>query len=138
MNQETVAVDSGVDSEVSPSSPDSACNNGNSLKASSSKVENKMMEEEEEEEEDIMATAETLLALSGKSTGSRPQQQQQLQQQQNGTKGKKFLQLYLYRWQNPIEKWAKRFFSVSTSLLIAESVKSVPGLFLFHLVYMLS
>ena len=43
---ETAAIDSGVDSEVSPSSPDSC--------------------KKTSDEEEIMATAETLLALSGK------------------------------------------------------------------------
>ena len=53
------AIDSGVDSEVSPSSPDS-----NPDEMSKAKV---MMTIKSEEDE-IMETAETLLALSGKAT----------------------------------------------------------------------
>ncbi len=62
---ETTAADSGVDSEVSPSSPDSACK---ALVKDGD--EDDIEEDDEDEDEEIMATAETLLALSGKSSSA--------------------------------------------------------------------
>jgi len=59
------AVDSGVDSELSPSSPDSACYNNNNNTHSSAAAPRPGAPEEEPS---IIETAETLLSLSGKKT----------------------------------------------------------------------